>query len=61
MTQHTHKFITSKTLRSAYASELWQSRILRGSFSKSEFAAVKLGIESGIWAVQKIMMMDVMK
>lgn len=59
--KHTHGFITSKTLRAAYASELWQARTLRGAFSKSEFAAVKLGIESGIWAVQKVLMMDVLK
>ena len=58
---HTHHFITSKTLRTAYASELWQSRTLRDVFSPSEYKSVRLGIESGIWAVQKIMLMDIVK
>jgi hypothetical protein len=58
---HTHRFITSKALRKAYASELWQARILRGAFSKSEFQSVRLGIESGIWAVQKMLMLDILK
>jgi hypothetical protein len=53
--------ITSKTLRRVYACELWQARILRESFSKSEFAAVRLGMESGIWAVQKMLMRDILK
>lgn len=61
MGKHTHGFITSKALRSAYASELWQARTLRGAFSKSEFQSVKLGIESGIWAVQKILLLDILK
>jgi len=58
---HTHKFITSKTLRTAYASELWQSRTLRGVFTDAEYRSVKLGLESGIWAVQKLMLMDIMR
>lgn len=54
----THKFIKSKWLRSCYASELRQARIMRGVMGVNEFKALRLGLESGIWAVQKSMMRD---
>lgn len=49
----THKHITSKFLRSHYAAELWQARILRAMYSTAEWQALRFGMESGIWAIQK--------
>lgn len=56
--KHTHSFIKSKWLRAVYASELWQMRILLRVATPEEKRAMKLGLESGIWAVQKSMMRD---
>jgi hypothetical protein len=58
---HTHCMITSKTLRSAYALELWQARILRSGFTANEFKSIRYGMESGIWAVQKALYTDILK
>ena len=55
---HTHPMIISKTLRRHYAAELWQARVLRGFYSINEFAALRVGMESGIWAVQKMLIAD---
>ena len=49
----TNKLIKSKWLRSLYAQELWQARIIRKSFGEDYWAGFRFGIESGIWAMQK--------
>lgn len=59
--KHTHPMITSKTLRSAYALELWQARILRSGFTVNEFKSIRYGMESGVWAVQKVLFLDILK
>jgi hypothetical protein len=53
--------ITSKTLRNQFARELWASRELRKTFTKNEYTAFRFGMESGIWAVQRALLQDVMK
>lgn len=54
----THPYITSRTLRSAYASELWAMRKLNKALPKSHFAMVRFGLESGIWAMQQALNND---
>ncbi len=54
----THPYITSRTLRSAYASELWAMRKLKKALPKRNFAMVRFGLESGIWAVQQVLNND---
>jgi len=54
----THPMIKSKALRTAYASELWQIRSLLQVMTEEERWAVRLGIETGIWAAQKIILRD---
>ena len=54
----THSMIKSKSLRSAYASELWQLRVLLKDITPHEKWAIRLGLESGIWAAQKIVLQD---
>ena len=54
----THGMIKSKSLRSAYASELWQMRPLFKAVTMDEKWAMRVGLESGIWAAQKIVLMD---
>jgi len=51
----THKLITIKILRRAFARELWQARQAR-ILGKEAWVNIRWGIESGIWAVQKEMM-----
>lgn len=58
---HTNAMITSKILRKAYASELWQSRIYKAGLPRSEWWAFRLGMESGFWAMQKIIHADLLK
>ena len=53
----THRHIKSKFLRRIYASELWQARQMRPA-GQEYFSALRVGIESGIWAVQKAMIED---
>jgi hypothetical protein len=50
--------IKSKALRKAYASELWQMRELMRDVTPAEKWGMRLGLESGIWAAQKIIMLD---
>jgi hypothetical protein len=54
----TNKLIRSKWLRSCYARELWQARIMRKIFTENEWKAMRLGFESGFWAIQKSMVLD---
>lgn len=54
----THAMIKSKSLRTAYASELWQMRQLMQAMTAEERWAIRLGIETGIWAAQKIILRD---
>ena len=56
---HTHNLIKSKFLRRAMAAELWQSRQARG-MGIEWFSGVRFGIESGVWAIQKELMRDVL-
>ena len=48
----THRLIKSKFLRSAMARELWASRKAR-QLGREYFAGLRLGIESGFWAIQR--------
>jgi len=41
------------------AAELWQSRQARG-MGIEWFSGVRFGIESGVWAIQKELMRDVL-
>lgn len=54
----THPFIKSKMLRTAYAHELWEARPLLKVMPICERLSLRLGIESGIWAVQKVILRD---
>ena len=54
----THPFIKSKMLRKAYARELWEARPLLKVMPICERLSLRLGIESGIWAVQKVILRD---
>ena len=54
----THPFIKSKMLRKAYARELWEARPLLKVMPICERLSLRLGIESGIWAVQKVILQD---
>lgn len=54
----THKSITSKTLRTAYASELWQARAYMRHLSIAERGFFRFGLESGFWAMQKVVLND---
>lgn len=51
--KHTNKIIMSKFVRSHYASELWQWRKYRRVISADEWRGFRLGLESGMWAMQK--------
>ena len=54
----TNKIIRSKWLRSLYAQELNAARCLRKVYSQNEWSALRFGIETGFWAMQKAMMRD---
>jgi hypothetical protein len=58
---HTNSLIKSKWLRSCYAHELFYARILRRVYSENEWKALRFGIETGFWAIQKSMIQDGMK
>ncbi len=51
--KHTNGIITSRFVRGHYASELWQWRKYRRIVSADEWRGFRLGLESGIWAMQK--------
>jgi hypothetical protein len=55
---HTNSLIKSKWLRSCYASELWQARIIKSVYTENEWKALRFGIETGFWAIQKSMVLD---
>ena len=57
----TNKLIRSRMLRSLYAHELWQARILRKSYSGNEWKTLRFGIETGFWAVQKAILLDTIR
>ena len=57
----TNKLIKSRLLRSLYAHELFHARILRKTYSDREWLALRFGIETGFWAMQKAMIRDGMK
>ena len=54
----THNYITSRTLRSVYASELWAMRKLKKALPKSHYSMVRFGLESGIGAMQQVLNND---
>ena len=53
--KHTHGMITLKCLRDVYASELLASRPAR-KMGPQYFAALRFGMESGFWAMQRGLM-----
>ena len=53
--KHTHGMITLKWLRDVYASELLASRQAR-KMGPQYFAALRFGMESGFWAMQRGLM-----
>ena len=55
---HTHRIITSKFLRRCFAAELIHARRGLRMMSYEDRASHRYGMESGIWAVQKAMILD---
>ncbi len=43
-------------LRQLYARELWEARVLRKAYGGNEWCAFRFGMESGFWAVQKMLL-----
>lgn len=55
MQHHTHRYITDPMLRHAFAVELWRYKATRKHATREADAMLRFGMESGIWAVQKVM------
>jgi hypothetical protein len=56
----TNKFVTSPELRRWYALELWQARVMKSS-GADIYASLRFGLESGIRAVQRGLILEGMK
>jgi hypothetical protein len=56
--RNTHPMIVSATLRREFARELWQARVIRCTYTPDEWSVFVFGMQSGFWAVQKLIAKD---